>query len=65
MSADDLAKMSNPDQRATLAALQRAAKLARETAIRMNTGIVIVRDGERVYVSADELRREVSALPAR
>lgn len=58
MSAADLAKMSNPDQRATLAALQRAARIARETAIRMNTGIVIVRDGQTVHVSADELRRE-------
>ncbi len=58
MSGTDLSKMSNPDQRATLAALKRAGKLARETAMRMETGIVIVRDGRRVVVSAAELRRE-------
>jgi hypothetical protein len=56
MSGVDLQRMRNPDQRATLGALRRAGKLAREMAIRMNTGIVVVRDGKRVLISAAELR---------
>lgn len=57
MTPVDISKARNPDQRAALAALRRAGKLARETAIRMNTGIVVVRDGKRVHVSAAELRQ--------
>ena len=60
MSANDLAKMTNPDQRATLTALKRAGQAAREIAIRMDTGIVVVRDGQRVFISAAELRREAA-----
>lgn len=56
MKPADLSEAKNPDQRASLPALRRAARLARETAIRMNTGIVIVRDGKRVHISAQQLR---------
>lgn len=52
----DLAEASDPDLRASLAALRRAATLAREQAIRTDTEIVIVRDGERVTLSAETLR---------
>lgn len=60
MNATDITKAKNPDQRASLAALQRAAALARETAIQTNTSIVIEKDGKLVRISADELRRQAS-----
>jgi len=44
----------------SLAALQRAAALARETAIQTNTNIVIEKDGKLVWISAEELRRQAS-----
>jgi hypothetical protein len=49
--------MSNPPKHVLdgLAALKRAAAEARRIAIETNTGIVIVRDGQPVYVSAAEL----------
>lgn len=60
MNATDITKAKNPDQRASLAALQRAAALARETAIQTNTSIVIEKDGKLVWISAEELRRQAS-----
>ena len=42
--------------RGSLAAMRRAAELARLTAIQTDTAIVIVRDGKPVRVSAAELR---------
>lgn len=53
----DLSKAKNPDLRASLVALRRAAKMARQTAIQTNTGIVIVRDGKPVRIPADVLRK--------
>jgi hypothetical protein len=58
MSQRDLSEAKNPDLRASLAAMRRAAEMARTTAIQTNTGIVIVQDGKPVSITADELRRE-------
>ncbi len=60
MNAKDISKAKNPDLRGSLAALQRAAALARETAIQTNTNIVIEKDGKLVWISAEELRRQAS-----
>jgi ABC-type multidrug transport system ATPase subunit len=57
MSTPDIAKAQDPDLRASLAAMQRAAALARETAMQTNTNIVIVEDGRLVRIAAEELRR--------
>lgn len=57
MKTADISTARNPDLRASMAALQRAAALARKTAIQTDTGIVIVRDGDIVHVSAQELRQ--------
>ena len=57
MSAQDLSKAKDPDLRASLAALQRAAAEARKIAIQTNTHIVVVKDGKLVRLSADELRQ--------
>lgn len=57
MTIPDLSTAKNPDLRASMAAMQRAAELARKTAIQTDTGIVIVREGQIVHISAQELRQ--------
>ena len=52
----DLAEAKNPDLRASLVAMRRAAKMARQTAIQTDTGIIVVRDGKPVRISAQQLR---------
>lgn len=56
MKAEELARARNPDLRGSLAAMRRAAELARKTAIQTDTGIIIVRDGKPVRISAAQLR---------
>jgi hypothetical protein len=56
MTQADLSKAKNPKLRGSLAAMQRAAEMARKVAIQTDTGIVVVRDGKRVHISAEELR---------
>lgn len=58
MTQPELSKAKNPDLRASLAAIRRAAEMARSTAIQTNTEIVIVRDGKPVRITAEELRKE-------
>jgi hypothetical protein len=52
-----LSKARNPDLRASLTAMRRAAEMARKTAIQTDTEIVIVKDGKPVWVTAEELRQ--------
>ena len=58
MTAKDISKAKNPDQRASLVAMRRAAAMARDIAIQTNTGIVVVKDGKPVIVTAEDLRKE-------
>lgn len=58
LGQQDLSKAKNPDLRASLAAMRRAAEMARSTAIQTDTDIVIVKDGKPVRVTAEELRQE-------
>ncbi len=58
MSQRDLSEAKNPDLRASLAAMLRAAESARQTALQTGTAIVVVRDGKPVRITADELRKE-------
>ena len=58
MKPQDLSKARNPDLRASLAAMVRAAELARQIAVQTGTAIVVVRDGKPVRITAEELRRE-------
>jgi len=60
MTQRELSEASNPDLRGSLAAMRRAAEMARQIAIQTNTGIVRVKDGKPVVISADELRKEAS-----
>jgi hypothetical protein len=54
---EDLPKARHADMRGSLAAMRRAAELARRTAIQTETAIVMVRDGKPVRISAAELRK--------
>ena len=56
MSARDISEAKYADQRGSFAALKRAARMARTTAIQTGTGIVVSRDGKPVRISAEELR---------
>lgn len=60
MRTSDISKAKNPDLRAALAALQRAAEAAREVAVQTNTGIVLTENGKLLKVSAQELREQRS-----
>lgn len=52
----DLASARNPDLRASLIAIRRAAALARQVAIQTNTAIVVIRNGKLTRVPAELLR---------
>lgn len=53
----DISKARNPDTRGSLAAMRRAAAMARKTAIQTDTEIIVVRDGKPVRITADQLRK--------
>jgi len=61
MKPQELSKARNPDLRASLAAMLRAAESARQTALQTGTAIVVVRDGKPMRITAEELRREQQA----
>ncbi|MBE7527176.1 MAG: hypothetical protein HS120_06280 [Burkholderiales bacterium] len=56
MNKPDISQARNPDLRASLIALQRAAEMARQTAIQTNTAIVLIQDGKLVKITAQQLR---------
>lgn len=62
MKTPDLSTAKDSDLRGSMAAMQRAAALARKTAIQTDAGIVVAREGKIVYVSARELRQSQSTL---
>lgn len=60
MNAQDISRAKNPDLRASLIALRRAAAMARQVAIETNTEIVVVEGGKLVRITADQLRERAS-----
>lgn len=58
MNTPDLANAKDPDLRAALGALRRAAQLARQTAIQTRTHLVIVEGGRLRRIPAAELQRQ-------
>lgn len=56
MKTKDISKAKDPDLRASAAAMQRAAELARKTAIQTNTNLVIMQDGKLIRIPAHALR---------
>lgn len=66
MNTKDISEAQNPDLRASVAAMQRAAELARKTAIQTGTDFIVVKDGKLTRIPPDELRKETtSALSPR
>ena len=63
MNASDLAKAKDPDLRAALDALRRAAQSARKTVMQTNTHLVIVKDGRLQRIDAAELARQEATTP--
>jgi hypothetical protein len=63
MTQQELSKTRNADLRASLAAMQRAARQARRLAIQTHTAIVIVKDGKVIRVPAEELLRQAEDEP--
>lgn len=61
MTQQDLSKARNPDLRGSLAAMQRAAALARKTALQTDTALVIVQNGQLVRITAEQLRAQAMA----
>ena len=64
MNPKPITEAKDPDLRASVAAMQRAAALARETAIRTDTDLVVVKDGQLVRIPAQVLRAETSKKSA-
>ena len=58
MKSQDLSQARSPELRASLAALRRAAALARRTAIQTETDLLVVKDGQLVRISAEQLRQD-------
>lgn len=61
MTMKDISEAKDPDLRNSMTALRRAAELARETAIRTDTDIVVVKDGRLVSIPAQVLREARAA----
>lgn len=58
MKLQDLPTARDKDLAASLAAIRRAAAMARAQAMQTGTAIVVCRNQKLVRVTADELRRE-------
>jgi hypothetical protein len=56
MKPKAITEARDPDLRASVAAMRRAAQLARETAIRTGTNLVVVRNGKLTRIPAQDLR---------
>ncbi len=59
MTMKNIAEAKDPDLRASVAAMQRAALIARHTAIQTNTNLVIMKNGQLLRISPEELRRNM------
>ena len=59
----DISTARDPDMRAALAALDRAARMARRIAMQTGTDLVVFEDGRIVRIPAEALRREADDEP--
>lgn len=57
MRMKDIANAKDPDLRASVAAMHRAAALARRTAIQTGTNLVVVKDGKLMRIPPRALRK--------
>ena len=58
----DISEAKDPDLRASMAAMQRAAKMARKIAIQTGTDLIVVKDGKLTRIPAKDLRAADEAL---
>jgi hypothetical protein len=56
MTKKDISEAKDPDLRASVAAMRRAAELARKTAIQTDTSLIVVENGQLIRIPADALR---------
>ncbi len=64
MTMKSIQEAKDPDLRASIAAMNRAAETARKTAIQTGTDLIIVKNGKLIRISADSLR-EANRLATR
>jgi hypothetical protein len=57
MTQDQISRARDKDIPASLIAMRRAARMAREQAVRTDTAIVVMRNDQPLRITADELRR--------
>jgi hypothetical protein len=57
VTQQELSQAKDKDLAASLIAMRRAARMAREQAVRTDTAIVVIRNEKPVRVTADELRK--------
>ena len=58
MKPHDISEAKHPELRASLAAMRRAAEMARRVAIQTDTEIIVVRDGKPVRLRRAVARRQ-------
>ena len=56
MTIKNIQEAKNPDLRASAAAMNRAAKAARKTAIQTGTNLIVMKDGKLIRIPAQVLR---------
>lgn len=59
MKTNDITKAKDPTLRGAMNALLRSAAAARKIAIQTDTHLVIVKDGQLLRISAEELRQHI------
>ena len=64
MKTKDINEAKDPDLRASVAAMRRAAQMARETAIRTDTDLVVMKNGQIIRIPAQVLRAEAAEKSA-
>ena len=64
MKTKDISEAKDPDLRASVVAMRRAAQMARETAIRTDTDLIIMKNGQLIRIPAQILRAETSKKSA-
>ena len=57
MTQEQLSQARNKDLPASLIAMRRAARMAREQAVRTDTAVIVIRDKKPVRITAEELRK--------
>ena len=61
MNGREISQAKDKDRAGSLAAMLRAARAARELAVRTETAIVVLRDDRPVRITAEALRKAVVA----